>query len=381
MKRILSRFPPSLRRSLRRDFLVLAGLALLSEAALRIYAPQFADQFTDFQYTRGHPFDFNSMGFRGPLPPRAKKKGEFRVLCLGDSTTFGTGVSSEATWPRRLESELKTRTGRPTSVINGALEGASLPGLLYTYDHAWKGYRPDWVVLALYANMVAGGWILRDGGYKPPWNGRFEYSKKHPIVPWTTKVNRLLHEVCLPSALLLAAHTFCFQLGLQGHLVDPADPHGFQLAYGWRQGDLPPDLPVKAWKVLERDLAALKTRTASRGARLLVTFLPCRFSLSGRWTDNYQAVPRDRLTIDPVEKAGEICRAMGIPYVNSLEALRKRRKELEARGVRAPMYILGDFGHLDEEGHKAVAEALASFLSKARGRELPAGPDPGRRGR
>ncbi len=376
MKNQTRKFPPGLLKTLRRDFLLLGLLALLAEAALRHYAPQFADQFTDFQFTRGHPFDFNPKGYRGPLPPKEKRKGEFRVLCLGDSTTFGTGVATTATWPARLEEELRARTKRPVSVINGALEGASLPGLLYTFDHDWKGYRPDWVVLGLYANMVAGGWILRKDGYKPPWNGRFEYALEHPEAPLTTKLNRLLHKVCLPSALLWGMHVFCFQIGLQGHRVDPADSHGFYLAYGWKQGDLPPDLPGKAWKVLERDLALLKKKTASRGARLLVTFLPCRFSLSDRWTDNDQAVPRERFTIDPVEKTRDLCAALGIPYVDSRASLRKGRRELERKGRSAPMYIVGDFGHLDPEGHRAVARGIRAFLVKAAGKSVFPAPDP-----
>ena len=354
-----------LRKVLMKDFLLLAALAMIAEGILRYYAPEYGRMFTDFQYTRGHPYDFDSKGFRGPLPRIEKKKREFRVLALGDSTTFGTGVASEAVWPRRLEEKLKVRSGRPVSVINGALEGAAFRDLVYTYDRTWVDYKPDWVVVAVYANMVADAWIRRNAPDRPPWNGRFEYASTHSTVPLKTRLNRLLHRVCLPSALLMTMHTFCFQLGLQGHHLDPSDPKGFYLAYGWKQGDIPGDLPLKAWDVLEGEILRMKEKTAARGSRLLLTFLPCRFSLSDRWTDNDQAFPKDRFTMDPVEKTRRICRSLGIPFVNVLSALRKRRAKLEAAGISAPMYILGDYGHLNDEGHLAVADALAAFLGDA----------------
>lgn len=71
----------------------------------------------------------NALGFRsGPVPER---KGEFRVLALGNSCTFGVGVGDEETWPARLETLLERSLGRDVLVINAGVPGYS----------AWQGRR------------------------------------------------------------------------------------------------------------------------------------------------------------------------------------------------------------------------------------------------
>ena len=48
----------------------------------------------------------NAQGLRsGPLGPKAP--GEFRILALGESTTFGVGVPDRLAYPQRLESLLR----------------------------------------------------------------------------------------------------------------------------------------------------------------------------------------------------------------------------------------------------------------------------------
>jgi lysophospholipase L1-like esterase len=70
----------------------------------------------------------NSRGFRGAEFPARKTHGEFLVLCLGDSVTFGLGLSDRETWPARLAAALRAApefAGRPVQVINGAVPGWS----------------------------------------------------------------------------------------------------------------------------------------------------------------------------------------------------------------------------------------------------------------
>lgn len=49
-----------------------------------------------------HPYAISAEGLRepGPLGPKGERP---RVLCLGDSNTFGLGVADDAVWVRRLE--------------------------------------------------------------------------------------------------------------------------------------------------------------------------------------------------------------------------------------------------------------------------------------
>lgn len=51
-------------------------------------------------------YSINSLGFRGPEPSEPKRADVHRVVCFGESTTFGWGVPDEIAYPRLLEAEL-----------------------------------------------------------------------------------------------------------------------------------------------------------------------------------------------------------------------------------------------------------------------------------
>lgn len=62
----------------------------------------------------------NSHGFRGPEFSMEKGAGIFRVLSLGESTTFGSGLQWDETYSHLLNEELAKRE-RPAQVINGGV--------------------------------------------------------------------------------------------------------------------------------------------------------------------------------------------------------------------------------------------------------------------
>lgn len=69
----------------------------------------------------------NSLGFRGPEVGEKGRK--YRILLLGDSSTFGLGVNDNETWPHVLQ-DLLDPSGEQIQVINAAFPGASsLQGL------------------------------------------------------------------------------------------------------------------------------------------------------------------------------------------------------------------------------------------------------------
>lgn len=95
----------------------------------------------------------NELGFRD-RELRTKRKGDHRVLLLGDSVTFGWGVPVEATFGRRLEDILTSRLGRPVETVNTGVpsyntsqERAVLEAYADTID-------PDLVVLIYVDNDI-----------------------------------------------------------------------------------------------------------------------------------------------------------------------------------------------------------------------------------
>ena len=58
----------------------------------------------------GQHYRINSLGMRGPEMAPEKAPGVYRILCLGGSTTFGSGASEGAKpYPARLEQHLNER--------------------------------------------------------------------------------------------------------------------------------------------------------------------------------------------------------------------------------------------------------------------------------
>lgn len=107
----------------------------------------------------------NSFGLRERELPLRKAPGEIRVLCVGDSWTFGSGVRQEQAWPRRLEFDLQNRMGmRRVTVINAGQGGMGyLQGYLMI-TQIGLAYDPDIV--------VTGG--LHSGPPQPDFDG-YEY--------------------------------------------------------------------------------------------------------------------------------------------------------------------------------------------------------------
>jgi lysophospholipase L1-like esterase len=75
--------------------------------------------------------EINSEGFRGP--ERRRGRAPLRILCVGDSITFGFGVDQDETWPEQLTRILGERhPGRELEVINAGVAGWSwLQGLRF----------------------------------------------------------------------------------------------------------------------------------------------------------------------------------------------------------------------------------------------------------
>jgi hypothetical protein len=68
----------------------------------------------------GTRVSINDLGLRGPALEPAKRPGRLRLVCFGDSITFGYGAGDEATYPFLLERAL-ARSG--VEVVNAGVTG------------------------------------------------------------------------------------------------------------------------------------------------------------------------------------------------------------------------------------------------------------------
>lgn len=176
--------PPGARRGFldwKRGILIFCGLLFLFlELGLRVLHLPDLDRMIDplaFQLEQSpveaHPYlayankrDFeaelasgitvthNSLGLRGPETTLEKPKHVTRVLCLGDGTTYGSGLSDEQqTYPARLAHYLSiSRPEEDFEVLNLGTPGyTTFEGLI---DLAVRGIelKPDYVVVCLAGN-------------------------------------------------------------------------------------------------------------------------------------------------------------------------------------------------------------------------------------
>lgn len=102
-------------------------------------------------YTKiGHkPVHINSHGTRGREFSDQKPADTLRVLCLGDSRTFGWGLSQEETYCDILEALLQKQENqhKRVEVINAGVNAWSYPQMLVYYRETAARYRPDLVIL------------------------------------------------------------------------------------------------------------------------------------------------------------------------------------------------------------------------------------------
>jgi lysophospholipase L1-like esterase len=129
--------------------------------ALRYYYPQpllvpSLRRIYDFQpnqrtFTIDKPFVTNSMGFRDDREVPVNKRGEFRILSLGDSMAEGLGVSAEDTYASQLERLLGPRYG-PIRVINAGVDCYSTWQEVDLLEEKGMKVQPDVVMLAFFWN-------------------------------------------------------------------------------------------------------------------------------------------------------------------------------------------------------------------------------------
>lgn len=97
-----------------------------------------------------------SQGTRGLTSFRPEKnEGTLRVLCLGDSFTFGFGVDDVYSYPELLQRELALRyPGKKIEVINAGLPLFGILDAMDYYLQKGAALKPDVVILQFFANDI-----------------------------------------------------------------------------------------------------------------------------------------------------------------------------------------------------------------------------------
>lgn len=252
-------------------------------------------------------YHINSLGFRGPEETLEKPPGAFRILGLGDSFTFGTGVREEDTFLGVLRGRLRRRG--PYQVWNLGIMGFDTGDEVALLYRVGLDYAPDGVVLTFFLNDAGAGSIhaalgsgLRDWEL-PVWRRAFR------------------------SADLLA--TALERRRAERELVADYLASFSESSPGWKRARLA--------------LARARDLSRSRGFRLALVVFPVLYRLS----DGYPFATIHRTVTDFAEE-------LGVPVLDLLPAF---------AGHDGPeLWVRPTNQHPNETGHALAAGAIEGFL-------------------
>lgn len=250
----------------------------------------------------------NRFGFRDLEFELAPEPGERRILAVGDSFTFGSGVQLEGSWPQQLESLLRpAQAGGRVEVINGGFA---------TGSHWPAGYA-DWIEsdgLAFAPEAIVIGFCLNDMGDVP---------MLATLPPARASENGVRSELLARVRELLRSDS-----------PAPSAPDMAVIV----------DAKPQPWQDTQAGLLRIRDLCAAREVRLLVAVFPM-LSVLG---DDY---PYLRLH----QMVGAFCAQNGIECVDLLERFRGRDDR--------SLWVHPTDQHPNDEGQRLIAEGIAAALN------------------
>jgi hypothetical protein len=314
----------------------LAVFLLLAEGVTRLAAPgaEPATGYAPVDTRGGHVTPTNSRGYRDKERTLAKPPGTRRIVCLGDSFAWGTGVQFDDALPQRLERGLNRREGETWEVVNLARPGMNTVDQAPQLASEGLAYDPDLVVLAFCLNDAedAGVRDARTKARAERGSARRQSGRRGPPSP----------------AFMDRFALYRFVSGrLHATLQNRARIEGYKAGYA-------PD--AAGWVACQEALRQMVRLCRDRGVPFVVTIFP----LFGNLLDDGYPFPEIHARV------AEVSTAAGARVVDLLPAYRKLRWELLV--VNGPRDE-----HPNEIAHRIAADTLLQKLDEGL---LP--PSPGR---
>ena len=299
------------------------------------YVPGAVWRFRHPEYTV--EYAINADGFRQPSSPARPPASGGRVLLLGDSFTFGQGVSYETTWGAVTEGLLRQR-GVGLDLINAGVQGMDTRSELLLLRKLAPRYRPEAVVVGFLINDLYTN-VPLDAGSKPE-AGSPNWSRVREGVFVRAGEDRTFHLLQLARRIVTSSDAVYTKL----YLAAPDRGEFLRLPLSAR--------PRRQLAVTEQLLTQLAAECRSLGIPLVVLSIPQQFQVLHRLTSGPRASGIDVAFYD--RHFADLGRRAGFTWVPTLDAL------VEADEPEHLYYRLD--GHLSAEGHAVVAGVLADAI-------------------
>ena len=283
----------------------------------------------------GEAITVNARGYRGPLHADTPAPGTIRVVMLGDSITFGTGVADGETFASRLDAL------PDLEVLNLGVDGYGTDQELIRLEREGLAFHPHAVVLnfcvrndyfdnslpvALYDGRSPKPYFTLEGGALTRHDAHLRLSRRQRAAV------ALIERSYLVNALAALGGAGAPTLGDERGEEDWGDRRKATMVEFDRAAEL-----------TRRLVLAMAERSAAAGASFLVLAHPDRRAWSG-----------DDTLVTPLTSGG----LDGIRVVSM-------REEYKARNLSFGAFALDPLGHLTPEGHALASEIIRGLLRGA----------------
>jgi hypothetical protein len=300
---------------------LVATLVPLTAIELYYRATYRAEWYIERDFPPGRYPRLNADGLRD-LDYGAKAPGSYRILALGDSFTFGSGVEDDgAIWPAILERRLgelqPLAPVRTYEVLNGGIAGSLTDKWVALYRQQRELFRPDLVLVTFF---------LRDGTrledvQENLASGSLDRIHADPLARVSTTYRYFREK-------LLAIHF--------GHQLE----HFFVVSYVGT-----PEQTAE-WQRAQKNLVLLRDLAATDEARFGLATFPMLYGLE-----------REPYPFQPAMDAiAAFCREHGIPQVSLLPVFRGRQS--------SDLWVSTANKHPNAAGHALAASVLVPFVAQ-----------------
>ncbi len=288
-------------------------------------------------------YRINSAGMRDYEYPLVKGNGFFRIVCLGDSVTFGAGVELEQVYPKVLEKLLNTKSDEIRyEVLNFGVGGYNTAQEAVALKEKALQYRPDLVLVGFNLNdgspTASLNEVLEGRGDKD--SGRVQLPGK----PWLQNNSYLYGVVALGGEQLLLWLGVWKRDRMYGLTVEL-----FEAMTEARQ-------ETEAWRRVEEGLRRIIEVSRQSGARVVLAVFPLQVQMDY----DPRRPPMGNLTLTdlrrPQERLRRFAKENGIGYVDLLPPINSQRTK------ERPLFVNDVTSHPDALGHEVVAGEILRVL-------------------
>jgi len=289
----------------------------------------------------GTYININRDGFRDSEHSPYKNVSVFRIMVIGDSFTFGMGVSLEDTYAKRLE-QLINDAGKTAEVINCGVIGYGMWQYLETLKRKVIPYKPDLVILGLFIDDIPPS--IPPYKHLNNWSGTNPYAQDASGVMSRSYLWNFLknwNRIFETKYRYRRGYKYLKGIEERKEATGPAHPETtwYKIMYG--------KLAKETYRDFSSTLKEFVRTCEATNIKVLIALIP----------DAAQLHEPERQAVNGF--VAQTCREIGVPFVDVTKRL---EKEEDPR----TLYLFPIDAHTSPKGHRLIAESILEKIKELR---------------